>query len=404
MVSSDLDMIFFLVFSGVQSYETSPFDRLPARQKIFLLPQRFPTFGRDERKYYSGIRWIIFIYLLVENTIRFIYNQPLPLRPEKNGTDMRKLLREKWRRIVFLILMSLCIVPDTDMQPILSPALALFAGIVVANTMGNPFEKLSREAVKTLLKIAIVGLGFGIHADKAMQAGGKGVLLTVFSIALTLTLGAFLGRRLTVDKKTSYLIASGTAICGGSAIAAVSPLVKAEDSQISLALGTVFILNAAALFIFPPIGHALGLSQVEFGTWAAIAIHDTSSVVGAAAAYGPQAEATATTLKLARALWIIPLSVFTLWAFKSKGGKIKIPYFILLFVVAIAINTWFPSLAPLYSGIGIAAHQILILTLFLIGAGLSRHTLKNVGIRPLILGISLWVVVSVVSLTAILCF
>lgn len=317
---------------------------------------------------------------------------------------MRKLLREKWRRIVFLILMSLCIVPDTDMQPILSPALALFAGIVVANTMGNPFEKLSREAVKTLLKIAIVGLGFGIHADKAMQAGGKGVLLTVFSIALTLTLGAFLGRRLTVDKKTSYLIASGTAICGGSAIAAVSPLVKAEDSQISLALGTVFILNAAALFIFPPIGHALGLSQVEFGTWAAIAIHDTSSVVGAAAAYGPQAEATATTLKLARALWIIPLSVFTLWAFKSKGRKIKIPYFILLFVVAIAINTWFPSLAPLYSGIGIAAHQILILTLFLIGAGLSRHTLKNVGIRPLILGISLWVVVSVVSLTAILCF
>ena len=166
-----------------------------------------------------------------------------------------------------------------------------------------------------------MGLGFGIHADKAMQAGGKGVLLTVFSIALTLTLGAFLGRRLTVDKKTSYLIASGTAICGGSAIAAVSPLVKAEDSQISLALGTVFILNAAALFIFPPIGHALGLSQVEFGTWAAIAIHDTSSVVGAAAAYGPQAEATATTLKLARALWIIPLSVFTLWAFKSKGGE-----------------------------------------------------------------------------------
>ena len=142
-----------------------------------------------------------------------------------------------------MILMSLCIIPDTDMQPILSPALALFAGIVVANTMGNPFEKLSREAVKTLLKIAIVGLGFGIHADKAMQAGGKGVLLTVFSIALTLTLGAFLGRKLTVDKKTSYLIASGTAICGGSAIAAVSPLVKADDSQISLALGTVFILN-----------------------------------------------------------------------------------------------------------------------------------------------------------------
>ncbi len=317
---------------------------------------------------------------------------------------MRRLLREKWRRIVFLILMSLCIIPDTDMQPIFSPALALFAGIVVANTMGNPFEKLSREAVKTLLKIAIVGLGFGIHADKAMQAGGKGVLLTVFSIALTLALGTFLGRKLTVDKKTSYLIASGTAICGGSAIAAVSPLVKAEDSQISLALGTVFILNAAALFIFPPIGHALGLSQVEFGTWAAIAIHDTSSVVGAAAAYGPQAEATATTLKLARALWIIPLSIYTLWAFKSKGGKIKIPYFILLFVVAIGINTWFPSLAPLYSGIGIAAHQILILTLFLIGAGLSRHTLKNVGIRPLLLGISLWVVVSVVSLTAILCF
>ena len=251
---------------------------------------------------------------------------------------MRKLLREKWRRIVFLILMSLCIIPDTDMQPILSPALALFAGIVVANTMGNPFEKLSREAVKTLLKIAIVGLGFGIHADKAMQAGGKGVLLTVFSIALTLTLGAFLGRKLTVDKKTSYLIASGTAICGGSAIAAVSPLVKADDSQISLALGTVFILNAAALFIFPPIGQALGLSQVEFGTWAAIAIHDTSSVVGAASAYGNEALEVATTVKLARALWIIPVSLLSAFLFKNKGKKISIPWFILFFIEEIIVK------------------------------------------------------------------
>ena len=317
---------------------------------------------------------------------------------------MRKLLREKWRRIVFVILMTLCIVPNSDMQPYLSPALALLLGIVTANTMGNPFEKLSSEAVKILLKISIVGLGFGIHADKAMQAGGKGILLTVFSIALTLTLGYFLGRRLPVDKKTSYLISSGTAICGGSAIAAVSPLVKADDGQISLALGTVFILNAAALFIFPPIGHALDLTQTQFGTWAAIAIHDTSSVVGAAAAYGPQAEVTATTLKLARALWIIPLSLFTLWAFKSKGAKIRVPYFILLFVVAIGINTLFPSFSTAYAGINIAAHQILILTLFLIGAGLSRHRLKNVGVRPLVLGICLWVVVSVVSLTAILYF
>lgn len=321
---------------------------------------------------------------------------------KKKEYPMKKLLKEKWRRIVFIILMSLCIVPDADMQPFVSPALALLGGIVVANTMGNPFEKMSREAVKTLLKISIVGLGFGIEADKALQAGGKGVLLTVFSIALTLSLGYLLGRKLKIDRKTSYLISGGTAICGGSAIAALSPLVKAEDSQISLALGTVFILNAAALFIFPPIGHALELTQTQFGTWAAIAIHDTSSVVGAAAAYGPQAEATATTLKLARALWIIPLSFLTLWLFKSKGAKIKIPYFILLFIAAIGVNTLFPDFTATYAGIGIAAHQILILTLFLIGAGLSRHRLKDVGLRPLLLGIVLWAVISSASLAAIL--
>lgn len=315
---------------------------------------------------------------------------------------MKSFLREKWRRIVFIVLMALCIVPGPDMHPFLSPAVALFIGIATANTMGNPFEKLSSEAVKTLLKISIIGLGFGIHAERAMEAGGKGLLLAVFSIVLTVSLGYLLGRKFRVDKKTSYLISSGTAICGGSAIAAVSPLVKADDSQISLALGTVFILNAAALFIFPPIGHALDLTQTQFGTWAAIAIHDTSSVVGAASAYGPQAEITATTLKLARALWIIPLSFVTLWLFKTKGGKVKVPYFILLFVVAIGINTAFPSLTIVYQGVDIAAHQILILTLFLIGAGLSRRKLKDVGMRPLILGLCLWVVISVVSLTAIL--
>lgn len=315
---------------------------------------------------------------------------------------MKNLTGEKCRRIVFIVLMALCIVPGADLHPFLSPAAALFLGIAVANTMGNPFEKLSAAAVKTLLKVSIVGLGFGIHADKALQAGGDGILLVIFSIALTLAWGYFLGKKLAVERKTSYLISCGTAICGGSAIAAVSPLVKADDSQISLALGTVFILNAAALFIFPPVGHWLELSQAQFGTWAAIAIHDTSSVVGAATAYGQEAAMVATTLKLARALWIIPLSFLTLWLFKSKGAKVRIPYFILLFIVAIGINTAFPSLTVVYAGIDIAAHQILILTLFLIGSGLSRHILKNVGARPLLLGVALWVTISAVSLAAIL--
>ncbi|MDD4820511.1 MAG: putative sulfate exporter family transporter [Flavobacteriales bacterium] len=315
---------------------------------------------------------------------------------------MKPAIKEKYIRIIFVLLMVLCIVPGADLQPFLSPPLALLLGVIVANTIGNPFDRLSSAAVKLLLKVSIVGLGFGIHAEKAMQAGSKGIVLTIFSIAMTLTLGYFLGKKLKMDKKTSYLISGGTSICGGSAIAAISPLVKADDSQISIALGTVFILNAVALFVFPPLGHLLELSQQEFGTWAAVAIHDTSSVVGAAAAYGHDAEATATTLKLARALWIIPLSFFTLWLFKTKGAKVSIPWFILLFVVAIGINTIFPQFTTIYKGVNIAAHQVLILTLFLIGAGLSRTKLKNVGIRPLILGICLWVVISVVSLSAIL--
>jgi uncharacterized integral membrane protein (TIGR00698 family) len=255
-----------------------------------------------------------------------------------------------------------------------------------------------------MLQYAVVGLGFGMNLHESLASGGEGMLFTILSVVGTMVVGVFLGLKyIGVTKSTAYLISSGTAICGGSAIAAVGPTIKAKDSEMSVALATVFMLNAVALFLFPLLGHWLNLSQQEFGMWAAIAIHDTSSVVGAGSAYGQEALQVATTIKLTRALWIIPLVLVLALLFKNKSQKVTIPWFILWFIGAMLVNTYLleqlPEVGIIISGI---ARKCLILTMFFIGASLSMDKIKTVGLRPLKLGILLWVIISVVSLAYIL--
>ena len=222
-----------------------------------------------------------------------------------------------------------------------TPPVALFLGLIFALTCGQAHPKFNKKTSKYLLQYSVVGLGFGMNLHSALASGKEGMEFTVISVIGTLVIGWFIGRKLfKIDRNTAYLISSGTAICGGSAIAAVGPVLRAKDSEMSVALGTIFILNAIALFIFPMIGHALSMDQQQFGTWAAIAIHDTSSVVGAGAAYGEEALKVATTIKLTRALWIIPMAFATSFIFKSKGQKISIPWFIFFFVLAMVVNTY----------------------------------------------------------------
>jgi len=254
---------------------------------------------------------------------------------------------------------------------------------------------------KYLLQGSVVGLGFGMSLQQAFASGKDGMLFTIVSVAGTLILGSYIAKKLKVDKRTGYLISSGTAICGGSAIAAVGPVIKANDGQMSVALGTVFILNAIALFLFPFLGHLFGLSQHQFGLWSAIAIHDTSSVVGAASAYGEEALKVATTVKLTRALWIIPVTFVTTFIFKSKSDKVYIPWFIFLFILAMIINTIFDLPANLTTGIVLIARKGLTLSLFFIGASLTKTVLRNVGVRPMIQGVLIWITISVVSLSYI---
>jgi uncharacterized integral membrane protein (TIGR00698 family) len=241
-----------------------------------------------------------------------------------------------------------------------------------------------------------------MNLQKVVEAGRTGFVFTVVTIVGTLLLGFLLGRAMNISRTTSHLISSGTAICGGSAIAAVGPVVNATDEEMSVALGTVFILNSIALFIFPMIGHRLGMTQPQFGVWAAIAIHDTSSVVGAAAKYGAEALQIATTVKLTRALWIVPVTLATAFFFKRKSAKLTIPWFILWFVVASVLRTYIAAPAEVWSTLTMLARIGLTITLFLIGAGLSRKSIAAVGARPLILGILLWIAISSVSLFAVL--
>lgn len=283
-----------------------------------------------------------------------------------------------------------------------APAVALFLGIALAVTFGAPYAKTNKKVSKYLLQASVVGLGFGMNLHSALAAGKEGMLFTIVSVIGVMILGVSLGKLLKVNPKNAYLISSGTAICGGSAIAAVAPIIDADDNDTSLALATIFILNAVALFVFPPIGEALGLTQQQFGTWAAIAIHDTSSVVGAGAAYGEEALQVATTIKLTRALWIFPLALASVLVFKSKGKKVAIPWFILFFILAMVANTYLPLPEAMTQGIVFVAKKALSLTLFLIGCGLSLDAIKKVGAKPLVLGVLLWILISVVTLFVVL--
>lgn len=299
------------------------------------------------------------------------------------------------REVIFLLAVVLCL------SPLISPPIALLMGLIIAQFIGHPYLHLNHKATHILLQVSVVGLGFGMNVTSALKAGKEGILFTIVSIIGTLVIGFFMGKFLKIEKKTSYLISTGTAICGGSAIAAISPVIKAEEKQISVALGTIFILNSAALFLFPFIGHQLNLSQSQFGMWCAIAIHDTSSVVGAASKYGPQALEIATTVKLARALWIIPVAFLSTFIFKNKDSKIKIPYFIGLFVLAMIANTYIPFVQQYNHYLTNIAKAGLTLTLFLIGCGLNRKTISSVGFKPLIQGVILWVIIATAALWAV---
>jgi uncharacterized integral membrane protein (TIGR00698 family) len=291
--------------------------------------------------------------------------------------------------------------------PFFSPGIALMIGIVLALSIGNPYPLTTARVITPLLQISVVGLGAGMNLIEVGHAGVHGFFYTVIGISLTLTVGLMLGRLLGTQRDTSLLVTVGTAICGGSAIAAVAPVIRAKSQDVSVALATVFFLNAVALIIFPPIGHHLGLGQMQFGIWSALAIHDTSSVVGAAMQYGARALEIATTIKLTRALWIVPVTL-VIGSFWNRGGeevgagKAKRPWFILGFVVAAALVTWMPSLKPAGHLVFVGAQRSLVVTLFLIGSGLSRSALMMVGKRPLIQGFILWIVMGTATLGAIL--
>lgn len=304
-------------------------------------------------------------------------------------------LSERTRKVIFITAALFCLLP------FMSAPLALLLGLVMAQLMKHPYQELNHKATNLLLKVSVVGLGFGMNVFAAMKAGKEGVLFTIASIAGVLILGYFLGKVFKIERKTSYLISAGTAICGGSAIAALSPVMKAEEKDISVSLGIVFILNSVALFLFPMIGHVLDLTQSQFGMWCAIAIHDTSSVVGAASKYGEEALKIATTVKLARALWIVPLAFGTAFLFKTDRCKVQLPYFIGLFILAMLANTYLPFVSVLSPYVVSIAKAGLTLTLFLIGSGLSFKVVRVVGIKPFLQGVILWLAISGASLWAI---
>ena len=289
---------------------------------------------------------------------------------------------------------------------VVSPAIALAGGIAFGFTMEHPFRMESHSLAKLLLQASVVALGFGMNLKQVVHAGRSGFFYTAVSITCAMLLGLLFGTLLKVAGKASFLISAGTAICGGSAIAAISPITGADEEEISVSMGTVFLLNSIALLIFPAIGHSLHLSQNQFGLWSALAIHDTSSVVGAAAKYGNQALAVGTTVKLARALWIVPVSLLAAVYMARTGHshgrlKVKVPWFIFLFCLAAATATYFPRFAAQYGTLSHLGKAGLTATLFLIGTSLSKNTLQQVGVRPFLQGITLWIIVAGVSLAAI---
>lgn len=315
-----------------------------------------------------------------------------------------------WLLLVVMIL-PLRSIFGLDSEPI-SPPVALFVGLIFALCFGAPCQKFNKKLSKQLLQASVVGLGFGMNLVQSLKSGAEGMLFTIISVALVMIIGVWLGRRMQIEQKTSYLISSGTAICGGSAIAAVGGVLKANENQMAVSLGVVFILNAIALFVFPPIGRMLDMSDGQFGTWAAIAIHDTSSVVGAGQAYSATACEIATLVKCTRALWIIPLAFFTAYLYRNDASatgktKVAVPWFIVLFVVAMVVNTYTPesltsTMQPIYQGIAMLAKRMMTVVLFAIGAGLSLKVVRQVGLRPLVLAVVLWIVIGIGSLLVVI--
>lgn len=293
----------------------------------------------------------------------------------------------KVKKMLFLILIAL------SAMPFVTTPLSLTAGIAFGLFLGNPWPAKSSVWSKKLLQISVIGLGFGVSIGQIWTTGKESVVYTVIGIAITILLGILIGKYLKTNGKVALLIAFGTAICGGSAIAAMAPVIRASDEETAVSLATVFTLNSAALFAFPLIGHYFNLTQREFGMWAALAIHDTSSVVGAAAVYGSSALAVATTVKLTRAVWIAPIALVTAWV-KKSDSKVQIPLFIIGFIAAAAIRSLLPGFNPFWNSVALIAKQSLVVTLFLIGAGLTKNVLQDIGVKPLLQGTMVWLLVS----------
>ena len=310
---------------------------------------------------------------------------------------------KKLAGIIYIALIALILIPfDKFGLPLITAPLALLLGLVFAFIFPNPYPKFNKKTSKYLLQVAVVCLGFNMNLQESLRSGSEGMMFTVVSVVGVMALGVLLGYWLHINRKTAYLISSGTAICGGSAIAAVGPVVKANEHEMAVSLGVIYILNSIALFIFPPLGHILDMSQAQFGTWAAIAIHDTSSVVGAGETYGPEALQIATLIKLTRALWIIPLAIATMFIFRDKTSRISIPWFIFLFVLAMVVNTYVPLPQMFVDAMVWIAKRGMVVTLFLIGASLSLASIRNVGVKPMLLAVALWIVISISSLIVVL--
>lgn len=306
-------------------------------------------------------------------------------------------------KVIYILLIALILFPfDRFGLPVISAPLALLCGLAFALIFPNPYPKFNKKTSKYLLQVAVVCLGFNMNLQESLKSGSEGMLFTVVSVVGVMALGVLVGYWLHINRKTAYLISSGTAICGGSAIAAVGPVLKANENEMAVSLGVIFILNSLGLFIFPPLGHIFEMTQQQFGTWAAIAIHDTSSVVGAGEAYGEEALQTATLIKLTRALWIIPLAIATMFIFRDKTAKISIPWFIFIFVLAMVVNTYVTLPAWFVSSMVWIAKRGMVVTLFLIGASLSIASIRSVGVKPLLQAVLLWVVISVSSLFVVL--
>ena len=283
---------------------------------------------------------------------------------------------------------------------IFSPGVALFGGLLYGMTMIHHFHVESRDLSKFLLQASVVCLGFGMQLQQVVKVGRTGFLYTAIGITFALLVGTLLGKMLKVGNIQSFLISAGTAICGGSAIAALGPVLHADEEAMTVSMGTIFVLNSVALLLFPAVGHLLHLTQTQFGLWAALAIHDTSSVVGASAKYGAVALAIGTTVKLARALWIIPVSLGAA-AFTRSRAKVQWPWFILFFCLAAVLNTYFHLFSPIYPVLNSLGKAGLTVTLFLIGTSINPRTLRSVGVRPMVQGIVLWAIVASLSLWAI---